>query len=64
MQSPASSFKPFIKASHHDRPILKDLMIHVIPSVATKWYQLGVILLNANCENELNNIEADIKMTL
>ena len=34
-------------------------MIHVIPSVAAKWYQLGVLLLDSNCENELNTIEAD-----
>ena len=36
-------------------------MIHVIPSVATEWYQLGVLLLDANRENELNIIETDTK---
>ena len=36
-------------------------MIHVIPSVAAKWYQLGVLLLDSNCENELNTIEADTR---
>ena len=60
MESTEFSFN-FIEASRHDRPTLKDLMIHVIPSVATKWYQLGVMLLDANCENELNTIEADTR---
>ena len=44
-----------------DRPILRDLAIHVIPSVATRWYDLGLVLLDTNYENELNIIEADIR---
>ena len=60
MESPTFSFK-FITAGRHDRPTLKDLMIHVIPSVATKWYQLGVLLLDSNRENELDTIEADAR---
>ena len=36
-------------------------MIHVIPSVATRWYDLGVVLLQPKYENELNTIEADVR---
>ena len=31
-------------------------MIHVIPSVATKWYEVGLMLLD---QNQLDIIEAD-----
>ena len=44
-----------------DRPILRDLTIHVITSVATRWYNLGLVLLDTKYENELNIIEADIR---
>ena len=44
-----------------DRPTLRDLTIHVIPSVATRWYELGLVLLDAKYQNELSIIEADIK---
>ena len=44
-----------------DRPTLRDLTIHVIPSVATKWYELGVVLLDTKYQNELSIIEADTK---
>ena len=43
------------------RPTLKDLVIHVIPSVATKWFDLGVVLLDPKYQNELNTIEADTR---
>ena len=43
------------------RPTLRDLMIHVIPSVATRWYELGVVLLDSKYHNELTIIEADIR---
>ena len=36
-------------------------MIHVIPLVNTKWYYLGVVLLDTKYENELNTIEADVR---
>ena len=36
-------------------------MMHVIPSVATKWFELGVELLEPKYENELNTIEADTR---
>ena len=36
-------------------------MIHVIPLVATRWYELGLVLLETKCQNELTIIEADIK---
>ena len=42
-----------------DRPTLKDLVIHVIPSVVTKWYNIGVVLLDAKHHNELTIIESD-----
>ena len=42
-----------------DRPTLRDIAIHVIPSVATRWYELGLVLLDTKYHNELNIIEAD-----
>ena len=42
-----------------DRPVLRDLAYHVIPSVANHWYDLGLQLLDPKYENELNIIEAD-----
>ena len=44
-------------------PILRDLATHVIPSVATKWYSLGLQLLDPKYENELNTIEEDTRNT-
>ena len=44
-----------------DRRILRDLTIHVIPSVATKCYELRVVLLDTKYQNELSIIEADTK---
>ena len=34
-------------------------MNHVVPSVNTQWYYLGLQLLEPKYENELNTIEAD-----
>ena len=48
-------------ATGRDRPILRDLAIHVIPSVATRWYELGLVLLDTKYHNELTIIEADIR---
>ena len=45
----------------HYRPTLRDLLIHVIPSVATNWYDLGVVLLDPNYQNELKIIEANTR---
>ena len=44
-----------------DRPTLRDLVIHVIPSVAIKWFNLGVVLLDPKYQNELSVIEADTR---
>ena len=44
-----------------DRPTLRDLMIHVVPLVATKWYDLGVVLLEPKYQHELISIEADVR---
>ena len=44
-----------------DRPTLRDLTIHVIPLVATKWYDLGIELLEPKHQNELNSIEGDTR---
>ena len=44
-----------------DRPTLRDLTIHVIPSVATRWYELGVVLLDPKYQNELAIVEADTR---
>ena len=38
---------------------MRDLVSHVIPSVANHWYDLGLQLLDPKYENELNIIEAD-----
>ena len=44
------------------RPTLRDLATHVISSVNTKWYNLGLHLLEPKrAENELNTIEADTR---
>ena len=40
---------------------LRDLVNHVIPSVANHWYDLGLQLLDPEYENELNIIEEDTK---
>ena len=45
----------------YDRPILRDVTIHVIPSVATRWYELGLVLLDTKYHNELTIIEADVR---
>ena len=49
----------FIAITGNDRPTLRDITNHVIPSVAHKWYNLGLQLLDPKYENELNIIEAD-----
>ena len=36
-------------------------MIHAMPSVASKWYELGSVLLDPAYQNELDTIEADIR---
>ena len=36
-------------------------MIHVIPLVNTKWYDLGVVLLEPKYQNELKTIEVDTR---
>ena len=33
----------------------------MIPSVATRWYELGLVLLDTKYQNELTIIEADIR---
>ena len=44
-----------------DRSTLRDLVIRVIPSVAIKWFNLGVVLLDPKYQNELSIIEADTR---
>ena len=56
-QSPVM-FKYVLYCVGGDRPKLRDLVNHVVPSVANKWYDLGLQLLDSNDENELNVIEA------
>ena len=36
-------------------------MIHVIPSVTAKWFELGVMLLDPKHQNELNTIETNTR---
>lgn len=44
---------------HGSRPSMKDLNKHVIPSVATKWYDVGLELLETKHEEELEIIETN-----
>ena len=44
-----------------DRPTLRDLIIHVIPSITTKWFEIGVVLLDPKYQNELSTIEVDTR---
>ena len=46
---------------HSSRPALRDLVTHVIPSVKTEWYNLGLQLLDPKYQNELNAIEVDTR---
>ena len=46
----------------HSRPSMKDLNKHVIPLVATRWYDLGLELLETKHERELDTIEKDSKV--
>jgi len=39
---------------------MRDLVYHVVPSVAQQWYELGLQLLDPKYENELDTIEEDI----
>ena len=41
-----------------DRPVLRDLVKHVVPLVQNNWYELGLYLLDPKHENELAIIEA------
>ena len=42
-----------------DRPTLNNLVIHVIPVVNIKWFELGVVLLNPQYHHTLSTIEVD-----
>ena len=48
--------------SRYSRPSMKDLNKHVIPLVATRWYDLGLELLETKHERELDTIEKDSKV--
>ena len=41
-----------------DRPILRDLVNHVVPFVSNQWYELGLQLLDPDYAHELDTIEA------
>ncbi|XP_065896237.1 uncharacterized protein [Dysidea avara] len=41
------------------RPAMRDLSRHVVPSVAVKWYELGLELLETKHEKYLDVIESD-----
>ena len=38
---------------------MRDLVVHVLPSVASKWYELGLVLLNPKYDNYLKTIETE-----
>ena len=42
-------------------PTLKDLSNHVVPEVDTKWYMLGLQLLNTDDVKKLTSIESDYR---
>lgn len=44
-----------------DCPTMRGLVQHVLPSVATRWYDLGLQLLDPQLENELKIIESDTR---
>ena len=44
-----------------DRPVLRDLLIHVIPCAADQWYELGLLLVEPKYENYLKTIETDTR---
>ena len=45
--------------TRYSRPSMKDLNKHVIPLVATRWYDLGLELLETKHERELDIIETN-----
>ena len=45
----------------YSRPAKKHLHEHVLPSVSTRWYDLGLELLDPKDENKLDTIEKDSK---
>jgi len=52
---------PLYNTAGCDHPVLRDLVNHVVPSVANHWYDLGLQLLDPKYANELDIIEADTK---
>ena len=44
-----------------EHPVLRDLVNHVVPLVTSKWYDLGLQLLDPKDSHELDTIEADTK---
>ncbi|XP_065886204.1 uncharacterized protein [Dysidea avara] len=58
-----SDFSPDFSGHIHasTRPTMKDLNKYIIPLVATKWYDLGLDLLDAKHEHLLDIIEGDYK---
>jgi len=44
-----------------DRPVLRDLVDHVLPLVTRQWYYLGLQLLDPKHAHELDIIEEDSK---
>ncbi|XP_065900772.1 protein NLRC3-like isoform X2 [Dysidea avara] len=54
----ATSGESRINASGCDRPILRDLVNHVVPFVSNQWYELGLQLLDPDYAHELDTIEA------
>jgi len=55
------SYRHYLDTVGCDSPVLRDLVNHVVPSVANHWYDLGLQLLDPKYENELNIIEGDAK---
>ena len=47
--------------TRYSRPSMRDLNKHVIPLVATKWYDLGLELLETQDERELEIIDTNYR---
>ena len=47
--------------TRYSRPSMKDLNKHVIPLVATRWYDLGLELLETKHERELEIVETNYR---
>ena len=53
------NFDKYYDTVGSDCPVLRDLVVHVLSSVTSKWYDLGLVLLNPKYDNYLKTIETE-----